>query len=35
MAGDLPDGFSLADYIAKLDADPKKVATPQGQRNGA
>ncbi|MXO58706.1 transketolase [Altererythrobacter salegens] len=27
MAGDLPAGFSLADYIAKLYADPKKVAT--------
>ena len=27
MAGDLPDGFSLDDYIAGLIAEPKKVAT--------
>ncbi|MBX3562136.1 MAG: transketolase [Sphingomonas sp.] len=27
MAGDLPEGFSLKDYIAGLIADPKKVAT--------
>ena len=27
MAGDLPEGFSLGDYIAGLIADPKKVAT--------
>ncbi|WP_305095878.1 transketolase [Croceibacterium aestuarii] len=27
MAGDLPKGFSLSGYIAKLYADPKKVAT--------
>ncbi len=27
MAGDLPKGFSLSDYIAKLYADPKNVAT--------
>ncbi len=27
MAGDLPDSFSLDDYIAKLVADPQKVAT--------
>ncbi|MBA16254.1 MAG: transketolase [Sphingomonas sp.] len=27
MAGDLPDGFNLDDYVAGLLADPKKVAT--------
>src|SRR5207253_9583104 len=27
MAGDLPEGFSLDDYIAGLIANPQKVAT--------
>ena len=27
MAGDLPDGFSLDDYVAGLIAEPQKVAT--------
>ena len=27
MAGELPAGFSLDDYIAALIAEPKKVAT--------